>query len=535
MFTLPLLRTPLARRQDRLERKKPSPWMAYSVIAASVLLALAYAGSLLRIPMAAYQSPITPVLIWFQAAVEIGVSFYAFAAIFCAIAYLLLKERVPGQKFVTPAPPVGILYLCCDDLDRGALESLLTLEYRGVVHLVIHDDSKSPESRASVDQAVDQLRCATRFHISLLRRPRKEGGKAGALNYVLQQTGHLYQYFILCDNDTTVVDRQAIEKALTYFQDEGVAIVQCRSVAVDSPEYCALNRLLSRSIDIFDLFLTVSSRFGWRPFIGHNAVLRTSAVLEVGGFTPDFFSDDLDLTIRLNLQGYAVVYAQAVRIGEKHPPSYDAFRSRTYKWSYGCMQMLKTHAKTVLTSSQFSLAEKVSFFYFTGFYVGQTILLIYLTVRFLITPFFRAQQPFSPADLIVGTMLVVLIYLPNCAYFLKQRSLRTSLGTLAACGLVYGTTDFACIAAVWDCLRGKKRRWIPTNSAQQECDRRALWLEALFGLVLFLVPLLVFPSLLYMPCAYVFVGKFLFGPTVSLLYRDMPDANAVTAAQAVAA
>jgi hypothetical protein len=116
MFTLPLLRTPLARRQDRLERKKPSPWMAYSVIGASVLLALAYAGSLLRIPMAAYQSPITPVLIWFQAAVEIGVSFYAFAAIFCAIAYLLLKERVPGQKFVTPAPPVGYARISLADL-----------------------------------------------------------------------------------------------------------------------------------------------------------------------------------------------------------------------------------------------------------------------------------------------------------------------------------------------------------------------------------------------------------------------------------
>ena len=51
---------------------------------------------------------------------------------------------------------------------------------------------------------------------------------------------------------------------------------------------------------------------------------------------------------------------------------------------------------------------------------------------------------------------------------------------------------------------------------------RGLFLEAAFGLLLLSIPLLAFPAMLYLPCAYIFVGKFLFGPAISALYRD-PD------------
>jgi hypothetical protein len=98
--------------------------------------------------------------------------------------------------------------------------------------------------------------------------------------------------------------------------------------------------------------------------------------------------------------------------------------------------------------------------------------------------------------------------------------LRASIGSVAMCGLVYGTTDFACVAGAWDCLRGKKRRWIPTNATNQETNSWGLRLEAAFGVVLLSIPLFVFPPLLYLPCAYIFVGKFLFGPAISVLYRD---------------
>src|SRR5207249_11684920 len=102
--------------------------------------------------------------------------------------------------------------------------------------------------------------------------------------------------------DSVALDSEALHRALPYFADARVAIVQCRSVGVDRPGDGAMRRALAKSVDAFDVILYAAARFGWQPFIGHNAILRTAAVQEVGGLTPGYFSDDLDLTIRLNLR-----------------------------------------------------------------------------------------------------------------------------------------------------------------------------------------------------------------------------------------
>jgi len=209
---------------------------------------------------------------WFliaKALVETAISYNFFANLFIAIAYLRLKDsatepvRRVAETNATPLPPVGIIYLCCNDLDVEALESLAGLAYRGPLYLVVHDDSTSPQARHEVDSIVSLIRQRFSGEVLLLRRPQKGGGKAGAVNYVLQQTAHLYDFFLLWDNDSMALDPQTIEQALSYFTSDSVAIVQCRSVAVQSPEYCRVNRLLARSINAFHAFMSVFSQFGW--------------------------------------------------------------------------------------------------------------------------------------------------------------------------------------------------------------------------------------------------------------------------------
>ncbi len=167
-----------------------------------------------------------------------------------------------------------LIYLCCNDLDRDALFSLASSTYRGKLYLVVHNDSISADQRREVDQAVQEFRRRTDYEVLLLCRATKEGGKAGVTNYVLGQTTYLFEYFLLCDNNATALDPHAIEKSLSYFEDPKIAIVQCRNVGVVDSNTCYANRLLSRSVDAFNVFLTAYSRFGWQPFVGHNAILK---------------------------------------------------------------------------------------------------------------------------------------------------------------------------------------------------------------------------------------------------------------------
>ena len=77
----------------------------------------------------------------------------------------------------------------------------------------------------------------------------------------------------------------------------------------------------------------------------------------------------------------------------------------------------------ILTSRQFSLAEKLSFFQFAGFYVGQTVLLFYLAVTLLILPLaaYVYAVGFTKGMLAGSLIFVALIYLPDTGLFCYEK------------------------------------------------------------------------------------------------------------------
>jgi 1,2-diacylglycerol 3-beta-glucosyltransferase len=508
---------------------KPRQHLACCTLAITLLFGCGYAAYVLNTVSGAELDTGAWMVLAGKTGVELVASTFGIAFLLSAIAFLLMRTepspRLPrggsGAK-----PSVGIVYLCCDDADWSALESLASLSYCGPLFLVIHDDSRGAEARRTVDRMASALATRRDWDVRVLRRPTRSGGKPAAVNHVLEQTGHLYEFFLLCDNDSTVLDAATIERSLAYLESFDAGGVQFRSVPVADPSYCAANRRLAESIAAFHAFLAPAARYGWMPFIGHNALLRTAAVQQIGGMTPGFFSDDLDLTVRLNLAGFRIAYAWEIEMGEKHPPSYTAFRKRSYKWAYGCVQTLRAHAWRVITARQLSLAEKLSFFQFAGFYCLQCLLLGYLCFALLAVPL-GALGDFVPSlvpSLIVGTVLVGLVYAPLLSFYLKTPANRRPgwLTTLALCGLVYGGTDFSVLRGVTDGLRRRQRTWVPTNGVSATAADPVLFAEAGFGLVLLVVPIIYLPELLYLPCWFLFAGKFLFGPALSLMYRDDP-------------
>jgi hypothetical protein len=499
--------------------------------------ALFYAA-IWRQGLASIREPVH-VLWWLKFALELLASFYFFSAVLKSLDYLLSPTPPGGAGGAAGGgcatigatgrahPPVACVYLCAGDLDRRALASLCRVEYAGRYHVYVHDDSGDPRIAERVDQAAHELAVESGRPIFVLRRPDRTGGKPGAVNYVLARLGGRYPFLVLADNDSTAVDPRFLECALPLAEDPRVAAVQFRNVGVPAAGEGRVNVLLRRAIEVFDLFARHQSRHGMPLFVGHNALLRAAAVEDAGGLREGVFADDIDLSIRLVRRGWRIAYAPDIPFGETHPASYAAFRRRAYKWAFGCGQILRRHLLPVLADRGLRFEQKLGLLEFIGFYAIQAVLIAYLVLVGLVLPLVSGPPPGQAASLFLsGLAIVVSIFLPSFAWHARHGRLREWWPFALVCAVVYGSVAFASARGLLDGVSGRRRPWTPTNleiGARRVTPVTAL--EALFGLLLFAVPALAAPPVLWQPSMYLFATVFLCTPFVAALYGPAGPAS----------
>jgi hypothetical protein len=66
-----------------------------------------------------------------KTAIELTAGTYGIAFLISALAFLSMREDAVAGRVRSARPPVGILYLCCDDADWSALESLTSFVISG--------------------------------------------------------------------------------------------------------------------------------------------------------------------------------------------------------------------------------------------------------------------------------------------------------------------------------------------------------------------------------------------------------------------
>src|SRR5881296_2240483 len=148
------LRAPVPRGQ-RPTAGRPNQALVYLVLLSATLFSIMYVRAIFGAASQAGLKPIGIDLLTFKVLVEVVASYFGIGFVFAAIAYLWHTPAAAGRRTLPQFPPVGLVYLCCGDLDQAAFASLAKLRYRGKLYLIVHDDSKSEAKRAEVDAAVE--------------------------------------------------------------------------------------------------------------------------------------------------------------------------------------------------------------------------------------------------------------------------------------------------------------------------------------------------------------------------------------------
>lgn len=169
-------------------------------------------------------------------------------------------------------------------------------------------------------------------------RESSEHAKAGNLNAALSQIDA--DFIAILDADH-VPKPDFLSHTLGYFADPRVALVQTPQdfYNVDSFEHVG-------SYEEEALFYRVlqpgKNRWNAAFWCGTSAVLRTTALKEVGGVAVESLTEDLHTTLRLHRNGWKTVFHNEVLARGIAPRSYREYAVQRQRWAAGAMQILRT-------------------------------------------------------------------------------------------------------------------------------------------------------------------------------------------------
>lgn len=103
-------------------------------------------------------------------------------------------------------------------------------------------------------------------------------------------------------------------------------------------EFTSIVSLLRRSQRIWGRIVTVS---------GVIAAFRRSALFDVGGFSPDMATEDIELTWKLQKRFWDIRYEPRALVWMTVPSSYRAHFKQRLRWARGLMQVLRRHSEVI--------------------------------------------------------------------------------------------------------------------------------------------------------------------------------------------
>lgn len=271
----------------------------------------------------------------------------------------ILSIRGRGKAPTTPKlmelPEVAIHIPLFNERRVAArlIQSCLKMDYpTEKLKIVVVDDSSD-----GTTEVVESF--ARRFpqNVRVIHRTERVGYKAGALKTALESTDS--EFVMIFDADY-VPPPDLLQKLVPYmYLRDDIAFVQTRSTYLNANQSW-ITKALSLAIDGYGIIDQRARHAAslLAHFSGTGGLFRRSAIQSVGGWASDTLTEDLDLSIRLQLKGWKYLYLPELTAPGEIPPSFKLLRKQQYRWAKGFAQCFRKYCRSILGSTKLSRFQK---------------------------------------------------------------------------------------------------------------------------------------------------------------------------------
>jgi cellulose synthase (UDP-forming) len=301
-------------------------------------------------------------------------------------------------------------------------------------------------NRADVRALAEELGCR------YLARGKRAHAKAGNLNHAL---AHSSGEFVVTLDADHVPQPDLIERLLGFFEKKKVAIVQVNQdfYNLDSFQH-ATNWEDRAAWQQQELFFNViqpgKDALGAAMYCGSPAMLRRSALAEIGGFATETVTEDMHTGLRLQKRGWEVIYYNKTLARGLAPQTFEAYRTQWHRWGLGAMQVFRLERPFL--GAGLSLSQRLSYlssfyFYWTSvqklFFLFIPVLCVATGVFPLLTDPRQYVEYFVPA-LVLNLVATISLQGGINGFVLTERYNLIKLGSMlrALSGLVRRQAQF---------------------------------------------------------------------------------------------
>ncbi len=244
-------------------------------------------------------------------------------------------------------PSVSIIVPCFNEgiVVENSIRSLLEVEYPNLEIVVVDDGSSDDTYQRASGYAGRHGNCT----VTVLRQ--RNRGKGESLNHGI---GYAKGELIVCVDADSRLEPASLLYAVQHFIDPRVGAVAGNVkvgnrrnflTRMQALEYIEGLNMVRRSQGFFSAVNIIPGPIG---------IFRRSVLEQVGGYERDTFAEDCDITIKILIKRWKIVYEPFAVAWTEAPENFVGFFRQRYRWTRGILQSLRKHRSYLWSGAGFT-------------------------------------------------------------------------------------------------------------------------------------------------------------------------------------